>query len=148
MKEFLQRFFEYNHQINQLLGARFQSYDYQMDQEIIRLATHLINAHQIWIERIEGNITLKNPWEDFPIESFHSRNEALYAKTLEILETTDLDSKISFHSFSGAAFEKKASDILIHIVNHATYHRGQLASLMRKTGLEPVSSDYIHWAQG
>ncbi|GAB3221039.1 DinB family protein [Algoriphagus aestuariicola] len=147
MKEFLQRFFEYNYQISQSLDTRFQSYHYQLDGEIIRLANHLINAHQIWIERIEGNITLRNPWEDFPIESFPSRNEALYTKTLEILKLVDLDAKISFHSFSGAAFEKRVSDMLIHIINHATYHRGQLASMMRKSGLEPVPSDYIHWAQ-
>lgn len=147
MKEFLKRFFEYNFQINASLDARFKSYDYSLEGDIIRLANHVINAHQIWIERIEGNIRLKNPWEDFPIESFGARNQALYEKSLALLANADLEQVISFQSFSGAAFEKRVSDILVHIVNHATYHRGQIAQLMRKSGLEPVPSDYIHWAR-
>lgn len=146
MKQFLQRFFEYNYQINQLLDSKFQSYNYQLEGEIIRLVNHLMNAHQIWIERIESNITLKNPWEDFPVESFSSRNQTLYERTLEILDSADFEKIIAYKSFSGAKFEKKVSDILIHIVNHSTYHRGQIAQLMRKHGLEPVPSDYIHWA--
>lgn len=146
MKQFFENFFSYNYQINDSLADRFKSYDYQLDAEIIRLANHVMNAHQVWLGRISGNNSLKSPWEDFPIQTFPLRNQELHGQTMELLESEDLEKMISFKTFAGAGFEKKLSDILIHVVNHSTYHRGQLALLMRRDGLEPVPSDYIHWA--
>ena len=145
MNQFLISFFTYNYQINQSLADRFKSYGFQMDGDICRLANHLMNAHQIWLERISGNVSLQSPWADFPLESFADRNQNLYEQTLALMETCDLDEFISYKNFAGAGFEKKVSDILLHVINHSTYHRGQIALLMRSKGLEPVASDYIHW---
>jgi len=146
MTPLFRNLFSYNFQINQSLDDRFKSYDYQLDPEIVRLANHLMNAHQIWLDRINRKSSLKSPWEDFPIETFAFRNQELHSLTMELPESRDLEEIISFKTFAGVRFEKKLSDILIHVVNHSTYHRGQLALLMRSHGLEPVSSDYIHWA--
>jgi uncharacterized damage-inducible protein DinB len=33
--------------------------------------------------------------------------------------------------------------IMIHLVNHSSYHRGQIAMLLRQNGFEPVNTDYI-----
>jgi len=146
MTPLFRNLFSYNFQINRSLDDRFKSYDYQLDLEIIRLANHLLNAHQIWLDRINGKSSLKSPWDDFPIETFAFRNQELHSLTMELPESKDLDEIISFKTFAGVRLEKKLSDILIHVVNHSTYHRGQLALLMRSHGLEPVPSDYIHWA--
>lgn len=146
MKQFLTSFFTYNFQINQGLAARFKSYDFQLDSEICRLANHLLNAHQIWLDRINGSGSLKSPWEDFPIQTFSERNRKLYDLTLALLESQNLEETILFKTFAGVEIEKKALDILVHVVNHSTYHRGQIAMKMRSKGFEPVASDYIHWA--
>lgn len=147
MKHLIKNLFAYNHQINQSLEERFRSYDYRLDSEIVRLASHMLNAHQIWVDRVEGRSSLKSPWEDFPLDTFGSRNHELHVLTEDLLESKDLQGIVRFKTFAGVEFEKKIADILVHIVNHSTYHRGQIALLMRKGGLEPVSSDYIHWAK-
>jgi uncharacterized damage-inducible protein DinB len=36
--------------------------------------------------------------------------------------------------------------ILRHVVNHATYHRGQVASKLKRLGLEPAATDLFFWA--
>jgi uncharacterized damage-inducible protein DinB len=36
--------------------------------------------------------------------------------------------------------------ILRHIVNHATYHRGQIASKLKRFGVEAPATDLIYWA--
>ena len=36
--------------------------------------------------------------------------------------------------------------VLRHIVNHSTYHRGQVASKLKRLGVEPPSTDFIDWA--
>ncbi|GAB3218894.1 damage-inducible protein DinB [Algoriphagus aestuariicola] len=147
MKLLIKDLFAYNHQVNQTLEERFRSYDYKLDLETMRLASHMLNAHQIWVDRVEGRSSLKSPWEDFPLDAFGSRNHELHVLTENLLESKDLQGTVRFKTFAGVEFEKKIADILVHVVNHSTYHRGQIAFLMRKGGLEPVSTDYINWAK-
>ncbi|MEB2775570.1 DinB family protein [Algoriphagus sp. D3-2-R+10] len=145
MKEFLKEFFEYNYQINKELDKQFKSYDYQLDPELCRLANHILNAQQVWIDRINQYKTQIKPWDDFPIASFSERNERLNEEVKKVLESKDVEEIISYQNFAGVRFESKILDVLIHLVNHSTYHRGQIALLMRKLGMEPISSDYIHF---
>jgi uncharacterized damage-inducible protein DinB len=35
--------------------------------------------------------------------------------------------------------------VLRHVVNHATYHRGQIASKLKRFGIEQPSTDFIYW---
>ncbi|MDR7130909.1 putative damage-inducible protein DinB [Algoriphagus sp. 4150] len=145
MKEFLKKFFEYNYQINKELDKRFKSYDYELDAEICRLANHILNAQQVWIDRINQNKPKIKPWDDFPIESFSGRNELLNQEVKKVLDSKEVEEIISYRNFSGVRFESRILDVLMHLVNHSTYHRGQIAMQMRKMGMEPISSDYIHF---
>ncbi len=36
--------------------------------------------------------------------------------------------------------------LLRHIVNHSTYHRGQIASKLKRFGIEPPNTDFFFWA--
>jgi uncharacterized damage-inducible protein DinB len=36
--------------------------------------------------------------------------------------------------------------MLRHIVNHSTYHRGQVASKLKRLGIEPPNTDFFFWA--
>lgn len=148
MKQFLNPLFLYNQQINQKLAERFVTYGFQLDSDSCsKLANHILNAHQIWLDRINNTSSIKSPWEIFPLETFPERNQKLHDQTFALLETCNFDQMIAYRNSKGLNFEKRISDILIHVVNHYTYHRGQIAMLMRTNGLEPVPSDYIHWAK-
>jgi uncharacterized damage-inducible protein DinB len=35
--------------------------------------------------------------------------------------------------------------VLRHVVNHQTYHRGQISSMLRRLGAKPVSTDMVVW---
>jgi uncharacterized damage-inducible protein DinB len=35
--------------------------------------------------------------------------------------------------------------VLRHVVNHSTYHRGQVAAKLRRLGVEPAATDFIFW---
>jgi uncharacterized damage-inducible protein DinB len=36
--------------------------------------------------------------------------------------------------------------VLRHVVNHATYHRGQVASKLKRFGIEQPATDFVVWA--
>lgn len=145
MKEFYQEFFEYNYRVNKELALRFKSYDYDLGEEIVRLANHMLNAQQIWIARINQRETLSSPWIDFPLATFEERNQELFDAALKVIGAYELEGMISYRNFAGQKFENKVMDVLTHLVNHSTYHRGQIALLMRAGGFEPVKSDYIYF---
>ena len=46
-------------------------------------------------------------------------------------------------SFKGDTFTRPLGETLVHIVNHGTYHRGQVATLLRQLGKIPASTDYL-----
>src|SRR5690606_35566670 len=97
-----------------------------------------------WHARILKEAALQvrqlNEWEVLP--SIHLDN---YNKSVKILEQVDLRQVTMYSTASGARVSSKVSDMLFHAINHATYHRGQMAMDMRRSGLEPLSTDYIFY---
>ena len=45
----------------------------------------------------------------------------------------------------GRTFTLPRWAILRHIVNHSTYHRGQVASKLKRFGIEPPNTDFFFW---
>ena len=45
----------------------------------------------------------------------------------------------------GRTFTLPRWAILRHIVNHSTYHRGQIASKLKRFGIEPPNTDFFFW---
>ena len=142
---FNQDFFHYNHQINLKLSNSFNSNLDLLSPKIIRLACHILNAHCLWNSRLEGLADACKPWDLFPLELFAEKDEQNYLTTLKILEKIDFDERIVYTNSMGIKYESINKDILTHMVNHSTYHRAQIAMLMRESGLEPVPSDFIHF---
>lgn len=52
---------------------------------------------------------------------------------------------IGYKTSKGDAFQNTVKDILFHIINHSTYHRGQIAANCKEYGIEPLMSDYIFY---
>lgn len=142
---FYRDFFNYNHQINLKLAASFEKLTSQLNPKIIELSCHIVNAHSIWNSRLNGTQDPCKPWDIFPIHEFRLKDQKNFESTIEMVNRLDLEKLFSYQNSKGNSFENRGTDILTHIVNHSTYHRGQIAMLMRESGLEPVPSDFIHF---
>ena len=53
----------------------------------------------------------------------------------------ELNEKVLFNFVDGGSGEMNRSDILLHIVNHQTFHRGHLSDMLYQSGYEPPSID-------
>ena len=50
---------------------------------------------------------------------------------------------LTYNNYVGDPYVNNVENIMIHLVNHSTYHRAQIALLLRQKGFEPVNTDFI-----
>lgn len=145
MKSFFTELFEYNHHYNQLLVQVFQENTEKTTERLSRLFCHVLNAHQTWNSRIQGVSPTLGIWEELPVSKLRALDQANLKASLLILGHQELQETIHYKTSRGEAFSNSIRDILFHIINHSTYHRGQIATDLRKIGIEPVVTDYIFY---
>ena len=143
MKQFHKELFEYNHHSNQKLSDVFISNPDKLSERAVKFYNHILNAHQIWNNRIETKQTSFGVWELHPVQELKSIDSTNYEHTLQILYKFDLNVNINYSNSKGQVFSNSIRDILFHIINHSTYHRGQIATEFKNQGVEPLVTDYI-----
>jgi uncharacterized damage-inducible protein DinB len=119
------------------------------DEKVSKLLAHLTAAKHSWIARIIGN----DVPADFTLWPNWSREESgrrlrLLDRELVAVVTRDEPSRVAAYANQrGAEFESVVSDIVIHLANHGSYHRGQLASAVKNAGGIPAVTDFIAWVR-
>ncbi|HMQ59821.1 MAG TPA: DinB family protein [Flavilitoribacter sp.] len=116
--------------------------------EEIRFMSHILNAHRIWLERINGQQKLFDAWAVRPVHELRDYDAELNRATLEVLDRCDPEAAIAYKNSRGEGFENTVSEILQHVLNHSTHHRAQIAILLRQRGIAPPASDYIFYYRG
>ena len=110
--------------------------------------THILAAEWIWLMRCRGVSpkALLDP-NDFPdLDSLKRRwAEVEQAQQGLIDEMTDerLDSLIAYTNTRGEQWEYPLGQIMQHVFNHSTYHRGQITAMLRQLGAEVVMTDFL-----
>lgn len=145
MKYFFKELFEYSNHFNQKLADVFNESSDKTSENAIKLFNHLLNAHQIWNNRIEPKQPLFNVWGLNPVQDLKNIDKVNYEQTLLILDSFDLNTRINYTNSKGQAFNNSIRDIYFHVINHSTHHRAQIATDFRQNGLEPLITDYIFY---
>jgi uncharacterized damage-inducible protein DinB len=145
MKDFFEELFSYNYYFNQKLAALFSSAATKIPEQSLLWFNHILNAHEIWNSRILQLPTAVKGWDLRDTGELGMIDRRNYDQSRKILEQVDLGSSLSYKNARGESFSNKAGDILFHVVNHSTYHRGQIAFDLRQHGIEPVVSDFIFY---
>jgi uncharacterized damage-inducible protein DinB len=143
MNEFYKELFEYNYCMNQALGAYLHEHADKVSEKTMKLFSHCISAHQIWNNRIAPQQSPFTVWQLHNSKDFKSIDQHNYEHTLLVLQKTNLNEIIQYNTSNGQTFTNSIQSILFHVINHSTYHRGQIASDLKQGGLEPLNTDYI-----
>lgn len=144
MKEYFLRLYQYNAWANaRVVGALKQQAVH--DEKILTLMSHVLAAQFIWLHRIKG---LDPPpyelWKQYTLDELTTMGEeAGRLWLLFVGESISFNRELVYKNYQGMPYTNNVEQIMIHLVNHATYHRGQVALLMRSKGFEPVNTDYI-----
>jgi uncharacterized damage-inducible protein DinB len=107
---------------------------------------HILGAEWVWLRRWLGESPSALPaGSDFPhLDGLRDRFASLEKERQAFLEglTEDrLNSPLHYRDMAGKAMTLRLVHSLQHLVNHGTYHRGQVTTLLRQLGATPVSTD-------
>ena len=129
-------------QVNRDLGSSFHS--------IRATVAHVAGAEWLWLRRWTG----PSP-SAFPAWVKTAGVADLVARFREIerergaflgsLTDADLAKPVSFTLLNGHGDVQMLEAQMLHVVNHSTYHRGQVAGMIRQVGGTPVSTDLIQY---
>ncbi|WP_431292813.1 DinB family protein [Pedobacter sp. P26] len=111
--------------------------------DAVRLFSHILNAQHIWAQRISSKKPLYGVWDIHPKENFESLSLENFKLIREALNNHPLDKCILYSNSRGDQYENRIDEILFHLFNHSTYHRGQVVALLKKAGFTPPVTDYI-----
>jgi len=145
MKDFLKEILEYNRQSNHSIIEYFQKKEGNIPERSLKLFSHILTAHHIWNHRVRNMPPSYELWESVSTKQCRIMNQRNHEFTSKILAEHDLSLLISYKNSAGNAYQNSVKDILFHLVNHSTYHRGQIANDLRNNGQEPIQTDYIFW---
>jgi len=121
------------------------------DEYIIKMMSHILNTQRMRYNTItadtNSNVDL---WALHSIENLKNKNAALtelYIKLITRLKLSELNEKIETKTLDGDIFFMTITDILIHIANHGSHHRGQVSLRLRELGIAPPNYGYIYYAK-
>jgi uncharacterized damage-inducible protein DinB len=109
---------------------------------------HLVSAQAVWYGRWTGKPlpSMFDPAGYPDLASIRARSESLWAELGPFLESksdADFAADVRYLNFKGEAFAYPLGALALHLVNHSTYHRGQVTTLLRQLGAQPASTDLV-----
>ena len=143
MIHFFKELFEYSHHFNQQLASVFAEQESMVSENPLKLFNHILNVQQVWNGRILQDQNSFGVWEIHELQDLKKIDRANYTASIHILNQVDLNRFVKYTNSKGQAYTNSVIDILFHVINHSTYHRGQIATKFRQQGIEPLVTDYI-----
>jgi uncharacterized damage-inducible protein DinB len=144
MKKYFLKLYQYNAWANNRV-IRVLTTQSVSDEKILTLMGHVVAAQFLWLHRIKGlppaDVKL---WGDYTLEKVTRMAEDAGKLWLEFVEANeDFDRELTYNNYVGDPYTNNVETIMIHLVNHCSYHRAQIAMLLRQKGLEPINTDFI-----
>ena len=159
MKELLSDLVQYNMWANQKLSQFLRQQDHALLEKEISSSfksikstlLHIWDAQEIWLGRLEGrSMTF------FPSKFFEGSMEEVFngllnssSDFLTYMANTDpnLYNEICYYKTTkGLEHQQLRREIIVHCMNHGTYHRGQIITICHQLGITDLqATDYIFY---
>ncbi len=146
MLDYFKRLFQYNAWAQERILAALEKIDpASLDEKAVKIAGHILLASRMWLNRLLGkpNIDMSQVLTLAQCRALFEELKPEWKAYLEGLRENSLSGKTAYQTTQGKSYENVLSDVLAHLVNHSTYHRGQVATLIKKSGGEVPFTDFI-----
>lgn len=117
-----------------------------------KLLVHVMGAQWVWLQRWKGNSPPKLPdVADYPTrESIAGYWPVLHREFIDFIAAENSETllrSIHYRNSRGEAFTLPLLELILHTLDHGTYHRGQANTLIKLAGGTPVSINYFEFSQ-
>ena len=161
MKELLMQYAAYNLWANQKLCEVILALPAEMQQRelpssftsIHKTILHMWDAESIWWQRLKLQENVVRPSDTFS----GTTEEAIQSLMHQCRQwetwtgsATDmvLQHVFSYYNTKREQFKQPTYQVLLHLMNHDTYHRGQLVNMLRQLGQQKIpQTDFIVWSR-
>jgi uncharacterized damage-inducible protein DinB len=131
-----------NEQFTKAMGSSFGS--------VRDTLAHICGAEWIWLERFQGRspVSLPDVLECADAESLSAKwaeQEKRLLAFVGSLTQEDLNHAMEYKTLKFGVYRNPLWQSMQHVVNHGTYHRGQVTTLLRQLGAQPILTDLMHY---
>lgn len=146
MKEYLVKLAHYNLWANQNMLSMIPEDEKLFNQEvkssfpsIKSTLLHIWDAQDIWLTRLKDEVITDFPSKNFKGDSKDIRRGLIHSSEEFYLfldkQVPTYDTKISsYKTIAGIMQSSTTTEIVAHCMNHSTFHRGQLITILRELG--------------
>ena len=158
-KDYFAEMFDYMRWGDRLMISAARSVpdeEYYKDQgisfgSIHKLMVHCMAAQWLWLSRWRGESPTRiESHEQYPTRAeFEQRWPLVHSAILDFLglqSTNSLARIIDYKNMKGEHLALPLSDLMMHVIDHASYHRGQVASMIKRAGGQPAAISYHRFA--
>jgi uncharacterized damage-inducible protein DinB len=151
------RWFEYEQDAHAKVLASFASVPEERRashefRKAIAIFAHIVAARRVWLARLgvipapPGSLFPDDPQLVQVVEAWHEVR-TFWRDFLAGLDNAALAREFEYQSLDAGRFRNRVEDILAQLFGHSSYHRGQIAMLIRAAGGEPAATDLIYWCR-
>lgn len=122
-------------------------------KSIRKTLLHIYDAETNWYKRINGTSLTSMPSEGFSGTNDETVDLLLAASQMLVdYMSTMTDESLSqfchFKTLAGQEYDIQICDIILHCMNHSTFHRGQIITMLRNLDIDVLpSTDYITYVR-
>jgi uncharacterized damage-inducible protein DinB len=111
---------------------------------VLGTLVHIFQGDRVWLARVSGSprTALVDPDETWTIDSLQSAWVDVHLGWIDWAgSVSDVREVLDYVNMAGEAKQLELWQVVFHLVNHGTYHRGQITTMLRQLGYSPASTD-------
>jgi Uncharacterized protein conserved in bacteria len=114
-------------------------------KSIAEVIGHIVSVDEVWFSRIKEEPSASLANKQFSnIEEAGNYMNNLQSQIREyLLSVHDMEKSVTYRNTAGQEFRNSIAEIVQHVVNHGTYHRGNISTILRHLGYSGIQTDYI-----
>ena len=161
MKELLKQLTDYQQWANQQVLAIIQNLPEEKIHaegassfhSIYKTVLHIWDAESVWWQRVKLQERIIMPSLEFngniqDASAGLMQQDLLWKNWVEHASDMSLEHTTQYYNTKRENFKQPVWQIVLHVVNHSTYHRGQLINMLRQVGVEKLpQTDFIIWTR-